>query len=312
MATASFLRKRAPLTTDRRPNDEKSFSIPLRLAEWSDYRRPFRQGGTSVDIFHAVIPTDIQRDVLTPLLGTDPLADQLLVEAALGCAYSHWRHWRETARRWGAFEFVDLVGEVQALIVDSLEDFDPTRQSNFVVHAIGRVDVRLADQLHPLIHAAKTGSKIHPKALQRFRFEKATGERSAHLSDEMRDRIAEGDAPPKMVSLNSPVDREDADSADLIDILPSDLAEPDDIVEDRDARREAKERVAALGLSPTEFDLLDLYLGLHGQPPASLREIGKEIGANKNTVRSRLEKIAVRLGIDFDTLQMRHEEAKES
>ena len=127
----------------------------------------------------------------------------------------------------------------------------------------------------------KTGSKIHREALHRFRFEKATGERNAHHSDEMRDRIADADAPLKMVSLNSPIDDEDADSADFIDSTLSDLSEHDDIIEGSDARREAKEQVVALGLTSGEFDLLDLCLGLTGQLAASPCEIGKGIRAGR-------------------------------
>ena len=162
-----------------------------------------------------------------------------------------------------------------------------------------------------IFHPVKTGSKIHRKALQRFRFEKATGERNAHLSEEVRDRTAEADAPPRMVSLNSPVDSEDADSADFVDSTLSDLSEHDDIIEGSDARREAKEQVAALGLTSGEFDLLDLCFGLTGQLPARSCEIGKGIRADEYTMRARLEKIAIRLGIYFDTLPMRHDEAKE-
>jgi len=180
-----------------------------------------------------------------------------------------------------------------------------------VVQPKSRVDVRPADQLHAVIHLVKTGSKIHRKALHRFRFEKATGERDAHLSDEIRDRIDDADAPPKMVSLNSLIDDEDAESADFIDSTLSDLSEHDDIIEGSDARREEKEQVVALGLTSGEFDLLDLCLGLTGQLAASPCEIGKGIRAGNNTRCARLEEIAIRLGIYFDTLHVRHEEAKE-
>ena len=296
------------MTSESLPSDLPSFTVPLRLSEWSHYRRPFRQSGKALLIHHAVIPTEIQRDVLTPLLGTDPLAEQLLVEAALGCSYLHWKKWRDSARRWNAFEFTDLVGEVQGLVVESIADFDPTRQSNFVVHAIGRVDKRLGDKLHPILHSARTGSEVNYKALQRRRTEKKTGERDPHLSDKMRDLIAEADRPFKMTSLNSPVDRDDPDSAEMIDMLPSDILEPEDIVVDREERLESKTLFASLDLTSKEWDALQGFLG-YGGPRMSLNELGREMGMARNTVKAQLERAAVKMGVDYAFLENLHAEA---
>lgn len=118
---------------------------------------------------------------------------------------------------------------------------------------------------------------------------------------------------PATMSLNAPLDSSDPESMQLGEAVPSDIADPDDVLVDKEAIREAKETVAGFDLSPEEFTALHLYIGIGSSDPLSLNQCAAETGfGSRNTVKRLLTSAAKKMGVELTDLERAHTEAKKA
>ena len=202
-------------------------SYPLQIEEWSHTRRQFRIGGETLHLEYRKVDEDVQRDLLTPLIHVDPVARDLLVGCAIGCANSEWRRWKKAAEKTGAFSFEDMLGQIQMIAWQAVEVFDHSRSENYVPHALGRIEKKLKDWALPEIHYAGTGERVSASTLERYKRD------DPRLGQKMRESLELGG--PSLVSLNSRLDAEDIGSMEFLETVPDDALSPEDILVDSES-----------------------------------------------------------------------------
>lgn len=273
-------------------------TYPLSIEEWSHTRRQFRIGGELLPYEYRVIDEDVQRDLLTPLIHVDPVARDLLVGCAIGCANSEWRRWKKTAENTGAFGFEDLLGQIQMIAWQAVEVFDDSRSENYVPHALGRIQKKLKDWALPEIHFARTGERVSASTLERY------ARNDPRLGQKMRDSLDLGG--PSLVSLNSRLDAEDIGSMEFLETVPDDALSPEDILVDSESAQVARDQVDAFGFTDEEREALDLWM-IEG---LSLNQIGEQMNRSKNTIKARLTTAAAKMGMTYEELEARREAQK--
>lgn len=284
---------------------DPSGHTPLRLSDFDEYRRTFGTKESRDGYFqhYYVLDGKFEDEVLTPLIGVDKVAEELLIGSALKHAHRHWKKWKSKAQATGAFSYADLIGEVARIATEAMEDFDPSKSKSFTKHAIGRIDLRVSSWAGPEIYAAEHGRRLAPSM-----WHKVADPEHRGLG---KDMIEEIKLPaPERVSLQSHVSLSDENSMELSEMIASDIGDPDEDFINIEDRLEAKEMVAQFDLSWDEWSLLDLFLGLQGQMPMSLRACAEELNyGSHNTVKSQIEKVAVKMGTTYETLAT-HQEAE--
>ena len=270
-------------------------SYPLSIEAWSHTRRQFRIGGETLTLEYRVIEEDVQRDLLTPLIHVDPVARELLVGCAIGCANSEWRRWKSAAEKSGAFAFEDMLSQIQAIAWQAVEVFDPTRSANFVPHALGRIRQKIKDWALPEIHFALTGERVSASTLERYKRD------DPRLGDKMRASIDLGG--PELVSLNSRVEFDEGSSVEFLEITPDDALTPEDIVVGMEAAQAAREQINAFGFTDEESRALFLWI----DELLSLNQIGEIMERSKNTIKARLTAAAEKMSLTFEDLEARRD-----
>ena len=274
-------------------------TYPLSIEAFSGTRRQFRIGGELLPYEYRVIDEDIQRDLLTPLIHVDPVARDLLVGCAIGCANSEWKRWKKVAEQTGAFGFEDMLGHIQMIAWQAVEVFDHSRSENYVPHALGRIQKKLKDWALPEIHYARTGERVSASTLERH------ARNDPRLGQKMRESLELGG--PSLVSLNSRLDAEDSGSMEFLETVPDDALSPEDIVVDRESAQVARDQVDAFGFTDEEREALDLWM-IEG---LSLNQIGEHMNRSKNTIKARLTTAAEKIGITYEALEARREEHRD-
>lgn len=275
------------------------YESPLRRADFEKDRHHFHHGKYEYGATFYKIDERHQKE-LTKLMATDPVAVEVLIGCALGCAHSMYAKWMETATETGAFDLDDVISHCSEIIHDAFEDFDPGKSENFVTHAIGRVKVRFQDWANVQIHERTTGKTYAASTLQRAKRD------DPRLGDATREDIALGGF--FVTSLNAPVDiAGENESTDLNEVTPNDLGDPDERIINTDGLAEKRAMVASFNLTFDEWKCLEKYLGLNDDMPLSLNETGRQMCMARNTAKANLSRAAGKMGITFDDLEAEHQ-----
>lgn len=211
----------------------------------------------------------------------------------------------------GTLDFEDLVNEGNIGLVKAAETFDPSRGFKFISYAVWKIRQRILVSINKnsktiRVPSNKIGSNI--KMSKELNFFEQKLQRSAgydEIVDLFEDEYSEDEIHDFLNkhrnfsrSLDEPLGDE-ADGGSFIETIvredndtsPTHYVDMDD--------RETKKRILLSGLSKTEIRILTLTLGLDGERPKNLVEVGEELGMSGPSVggyRDRaLRKLRVKL-----------------
>lgn len=196
----------------------------------------------------------------------------------------------------------DLISEGNLGLIKAVKRFDQTKDARFISYAVWWIKQgifkALADQSQIVrvpIKRAWSFSKIHERlnVLTQELGREPTDEEVAEVMDIDPELVREAISMfQPYLSLNSPLTSEDDNS--FIDFVSDEEGNlPDKIVHENMTRESINHALSRL--REREAKVIQLYFGLDGQEPMTLREIGKIMGISRERVRQIKEAAISRL-----------------
>ncbi|TNE54113.1 MAG: RNA polymerase sigma factor RpoD/SigA [Bacteroidetes bacterium] len=197
----------------------------------------------------------------------------------------------------------DLINEGNVGLIKAAERFDESRGFKFISYAVWWIRQSilqaLAEQARivrlPLnkIGTINKINKAYSELEQHLERPPSASELAEHMglsTEDVRQSLRNNG---RHVSMDAPLLEGDEGSSSMYDVLPNDLAGPEQDLVVESLRKDIERSLSTLTMR--EGEVVRLYYGLNGRPPHTLEEIGERFDLTRERVRQIKEKAIRRL-----------------